>query len=169
MNKLKHYGVEGETHDLLKNYLENRKHFVQLNDHSSELKCALNGVPQGSILGPLLFLIYINDIPTSSNVFNFLLYADDTTLFCNLEDIDSDNKEYTLNQELQHVHECLLANRLQLNVKKYMLFHKQNKIINNSNLRIKSNIINKTDKFNFLGLHINSRLTWDGQRLQLRL
>ena len=48
----------------------------------------------------------------------FLLYADDTTLFCNLEDIDSDNKEFTLNQELQHVHEWLLANRLQLNVKK---------------------------------------------------
>ena len=115
LDKLKHYGV---AHDLLKNYLENRKQFVQLNDHSSELKCVLNGVPQGSILGPLLFLIYINDIPNSSNVFNFLLYADDTTLFCNLEDIDSDYKEFTLNQELQHVHEWLLANGLQLNVKK---------------------------------------------------
>ena len=102
----------------MKNYLENRKQFVQLNDHSSELKCVLNGVPQGSNLGPLLFLIYINDIPNSSNIFNFLLYADDTTLFCNLEDIDSDYKEFTLNQELQHVHEWLLANGLQLNVKK---------------------------------------------------
>ena len=163
LDKLKHYGVEGVAHDLLKNYLENRKQFVQLNDHSSELKCVLNGVPQGSILGPLLFLIYINDIPNSSNVFNFLLYADDTTLFCNLEDIDSDYKEFTLNQELQHVHEWLLANGLQLNVKKtkYMLFHKQNKIINKLNLRINNNIINETDKFNFLGLHINSRLTWD--------
>ena len=118
LDKLKHYGVEGVAHDLLKNYLENRKQFVQLNDHSSELKYVLNGVPQGSILGPLLFLIYINDIPNSSNVFNFLLYADDTTLFCNLEDIDSDYKEFTLNQELQHVHEWLLANGLQLNVKK---------------------------------------------------
>ena len=109
--KLKHYGVEGVSHDLLKNYIENRKLFVQLNDHSSELKCVLNGVPQGSILGPLLFLIYINDIPNSSNVFNFLLYADDITLCCNLEDIDSDNKELTLNQELQHVHEWLLVNK----------------------------------------------------------
>ena len=161
MDKLKHYGVEGVAHDLLKNYLENRKQFVQLNDHSSELKCVLNGVPQGSILGPILFLIYINDIPNSSNIFNFLLYADDT-LFCNLEDIDSDNKEFTLNQELQHVHVWLLANRLQLNVKKkYMLSQKRNKIINKLNLRINNNIINETDKFNFLGLHINSRLTWD--------
>ena len=55
LDKLKHYSVEKEAHDLLKNYLENRKQFVQLNDHSSELKCVLNGVPQGSILGPLLF------------------------------------------------------------------------------------------------------------------
>ena len=50
LDKLKHYGVEGVAHDLLKNYLGNRKQFVQLNDHSSELKCVLNGVPQGSIL-----------------------------------------------------------------------------------------------------------------------
>ena len=107
LDKLKHYGVEGVAHDLLKNYLENQKQFVQLNDHSSELKCVLNGVTQGSILGPRLLLIYINYIPNSSNVFNFLLYAGDTTLFCNLEDIDSDNKETILNQELQHVYEWL--------------------------------------------------------------
>ena len=107
LDKLKPYGVEGVAHDLLKNYLENRKQFVQLNDHSSELKYVLNGVTQGSILGPRLLLIYINDIPNSSNVFNFLLYANDTTLFCNLKDIDSDNKEFIRNQELQHVHEWL--------------------------------------------------------------
>ena len=73
-----YYGVEGVAHDLLKNYLENRKQFVQWSDHSSELKCVLNGVPQDSIIGPLLFLIYINNIPNSCNVFNVSLYADDT-------------------------------------------------------------------------------------------
>ena len=102
----------------LKHYLENRKLFVQLINYSSELKCVLNGVPQGSILGPLLLLIYINNILNSSNVFIFLLFAGDTTLLCNIEDIDSDNKVSTLNQKLQHVYAWLLANRLQLNVKK---------------------------------------------------
>ena len=83
----------------MKNYLENRKQFVQLNNHSSALKCVLNGVHQGSILGPFFFLIHINDIPNSSNVFNFFYYMKMIThLFCNLEDIDSDNKEFTQNR-----------------------------------------------------------------------
>ena len=94
------------------------KQFVQFDGYKSDMKTICNGVPQGSILGPLLFLVYINDFPNASKVFNFLMYADDTTLYCCLEDIKSDNKEQMINNQLQRVYEWLNANKLSLNVEK---------------------------------------------------
>ena len=109
---MKHYGIDGLAHKLIKSYLENRKQYVEFNNKCSEMKNIKNEVPQGSILGPLLFLIYINDIPNVSNVFNFLMYADDTTLYCCLEDIDHVNKQAVVNQELQKNNNWLIANGL---------------------------------------------------------
>ena len=110
----------------MKSYIENRKQFQQFNECISEMKAIHKRVPQGSILGPLLFLIYINDIPNSCSLFNFLMYADDTTLYFCLKDIDSVNKEQVLNNELKSVHLWLSAKKLTLNVNKskYMLFSK---------------------------------------------
>ena len=125
ITKLKHYDICDVALKLLKSYLENRKQYVQFENCTSDMKSIRNGVPQGLIVGPLLFLIYINDFP------NFLRYADDTTLFCCLEDITSDNKEVVLNNELQRVHSWLKAIRLSLNVKKTkynMLFCKQKRL-----------------------------------------
>ena len=162
LDKLRFYGINEMAYNLMKNYLENRKQFVQFDSCSSKMKSIDKGVPQGSILGPLLFLIYINDIPNSSNILNFLMYADDTTLHCCLEDIEDDNKEFRINQELQHVQDWLKVNRLALNVKKtkYMMFHKHNKIVEHLDLHVNNNAIEKVDNFNFLGLHLNTRLTW---------
>ena len=152
LNKLQHYGLCDVALNLLKSYLTNRKQFVQYNEYSSDMKYSHNGVPQGSIIGPLLFLIYINDLPNSSKLFNFLMYADDTTLFCCLEDITSKNKAHTLNIELEGVHSWLKANRLTLNVNKtkYMLFSKRkNNLPAEINLRINYNNIQSVTEFKF--------------------
>ena len=73
LRKLKHYGVCDSALNLMKSYLEDRKQYVQFDESISEMKAMHKRVPQGSILGPLLFLIYINDILNSSNLFNFLI------------------------------------------------------------------------------------------------
>ena len=164
LRKLKHYGVCDSALNLMKSYLEDRKQFVQFDECISEMKAIHKGVPQGSILGPLLFLSYINDILNSSNLFNFLMYADDTTLFCCLEDIDSVNKELVLSSVLKSVHLWLSANKLTLNVNKskYMLFGKyKNTQLPKLNLQINNSSIHSTSEFNFLDLPINTKLNWD--------
>ena len=109
LSKLTHYGICDAALNLIKSCFENRKQYVQFDTCISDMKSIRNGVPQGSILGPLLFFIYINDFPNTSKLFNFLMYTDDATLFCCLEDIASDNKEFVFNNELQRVHSWLNA------------------------------------------------------------
>ena len=82
IKKLEHYGVRGAASDWLKSYLSNRKQFVNIDGCSSELLDVICGVPQGSILGPTLFILYVNDICNVSNLVKFILFADDTNVFC---------------------------------------------------------------------------------------
>ena len=125
------------------------------------MKLICNEVPQESILGPLLFLVYINNFPNTSKIFKFLMYAADTTLYCCLEYIKSNNKEQILNDELQRVYSWLNANKLSLNVRKtkYMISRKyKNNDNGDLNLRISKDIIQSVNEFNFLGFHLNSKL-----------
>jgi len=163
LSKLEYYGVTGMSHNLFNTYLSNRKQYVQYESFSSDLSNIKQGVPQGSILGPLLFLIYINDLPKSSKIFNFLMYADDTTLYCNIDNIDPLNRDSIINLELQNINNWLVANKLSLNVKKtkYMLFYKHPKTVPNLHIDINNNEIERVESFNFLGLHLNTHLTWN--------
>ena len=75
------------------------------------------GVPQGSVNGPVLFLMYINDFPRSNNVFNCMVYTDDTTLYCNLNDIE-EARSFSLDNEFNYITDWLACNKLSLNVDK---------------------------------------------------
>ena len=130
LDKLFHYGIRGNPLKLISSYLEIRQQFVEFRNTKSNIMQISTGVPQGSILGPLLFLIYINDFPSASSYFNFIMYADDTTLYSN---IDSPNQndmirltETKINAELAKIDEWLKINKLSLNFKKskYMVFKK---------------------------------------------
>ena len=87
LKKLEHYGIRGNALKWFRSYLTNRKQYVSLNGECSESKHITCGVPQGSCLGPLLFLIYINYLPNISEVLHFYLFADDTNIYYEAETI----------------------------------------------------------------------------------
>ena len=117
--KLNKYGIRGVANNLINNYLMNRKQFVSLNGTYSETACINCGVPQGSILGPLLFILYVNDIYLVSNVTMPILFADDSSLFIQGKDIHAMTN--MMNNELNSIY----TNRLSLNINKTycMLFN----------------------------------------------
>ena len=115
LKKLKYYGICGLENNLFCSYLFGRHQYVEYNGIRSPISNISTGVPQGSILGPLLFLIYINDLPYASKLFDMLMYADDTTLYCN---IDQTTNSQILNHELGNIYDWLSANKLSLNTAK---------------------------------------------------
>ena len=120
LDKLLYYGIRSTAYNLLRSYLTNREQFVELNDTASKTLPIVTGVPQGSILGPLLFLIYINYFPLSSNFFKFIMYADDTTLYSQFDNarIANHDIELEINNELSNINDWLKINKLALNIKK---------------------------------------------------
>ena len=105
--KLKYYGVTDTAFDLLKSHLTNRKQYVVFDSCQSDYVEIYNVLPQGFILGPLFFSIYINDLIMVSDRLKFLMYADDTTIYFNLKDFDNLTKETDINRELEKVNTWL--------------------------------------------------------------
>ena len=160
--KLRYYGVTGVAFDLLKSYLTDRKQYVNLNNHKSDVLPIKTGVPQGSILSPLLFSIYINDLIFISNKFKFLMYADDTTIYFNLEDFSNDNLTNSITNELSKLNIWLSQNRLSLNADKtkYMIFHPRQKNVTPVHIAMDGKQIEIVKSFKFLGIMFDESLTW---------
>ena len=172
--KLKYYGVKNSALSWFQSYLSDRYQFVDYDGNTSAMLPISTGVPQGSILGPLLFLVYMNDINEVCKTFKSILYADDTTLaepLCSF-DVHIDRQPYNrdvisanINLELKQIHTWLSANKLSLNIPKtkFMIFHNKQRKIDNivPNLVIDGHIIERVHDFNFLGLTIDQNMSWD--------
>jgi len=164
LHKLNHYGIRNTSLSLLKSYLTNRKQFVEIDDVQSPLTDITTGVPQGSILGPLLFIIYINDISLASDLFKTITYADDTTLFISVSVTAYECEPSTpvLNFELNKYIDWLKLNALSLNVDKTkcIMFSSPNKTVQPPPIKLNDNFIEYVSKFNFLGVTIDKHVKW---------
>ena len=128
LKKLKLFGVTDKNLAWFQSYLSNRKQYIEIGENSkTDPKYVTCGVPQGSILGPLLFLVYVNDLPNASRLLDPTMFADDTNLFFNHKGIK--HLFTVVNNELVNIKDWFTANRLSLNVEKakYLFFHKPSK------------------------------------------
>ena len=162
ISKLSSYGIRGVVLDWLRSYLENRKQYLQLSNIKSDLKKIECGVPQGSVLGPKLFLLYINDICDVSTILQFVLFADDTNLFCSGNDLKKLTE--SIGSEMIKLKTWFDVNKLSLNVKKtkFMIFGNRKKD-ENIVLTIQGVKIEKVTEFRFLGVILDDKLSWKPQ------
>ena len=159
LSKPDHYGIRGSPLNFINSYLE-REQFIYLNVVTSKIQWNNFGVPQGSLLGPLLFLIYINDMPTAIET-PPRLFADDTCLMINHENVST--LQDKMNMELKKIHKWCNANKLTINSSKsttILISSKLNTQITNVNITIDNSSITISENAKYLEVMIDSKLNF---------
>ena len=163
LSKMHHYGIRGVVYNLFKSYLTNRVQYTSINNHKSKLQHLNCGVPQGSVLGPLLFLLYINDIAKCCNTGMFRVFADDTGIFCQGKDIIA--LINTARDILTKIDEWFSSNKLTLNVDKTCFIIFKSNRWRNANIpdriNFKDKSINRVSCIKYLGLYLDELLNWN--------
>jgi hypothetical protein len=169
LKKLDFYGIRGTSKNLIASYLNNRKQFVQISNTKSKTKIIKCGVPQGSILGPTLFLIYINDIQNSIIYGKAHLFADDTCITYNNININNMNNE--IQSDINNLSDWLKVNKLVINVKKsniiYFCSKNRNDSSINSCILMNGEVIQSVNCCKYLGIILDKNLSWKEHVLSL--
>lgn len=160
--KLNNYGFRDKSFEFFSSYISNRSQVVTIGDITSSERTLRTGVPQGSVLGPLFFILYVNDLPLAINSAEILMYADDAALIVTGESMQE--IEIKTNDELANISNWFMSNKLTVNVKKtkYMIIHSRHKSINLDSIQIKINnlALESTTSFKYLGVVIDNYLHW---------
>ena len=159
LSKLSKYGMRGIPLAWFTDYLNNRQQYVKMGNVESNKLQMTCGVPQGSTLGPLLFLLYINDMPNCSKKLSFRIFADDTNIFYSSTNIRE--VENVMNEELTNIRRCCAINKLSINLKKtnFMIISAKRKVLQ----PIHIGNITETDYIKYLGVYIDKYISWDQQ------
>jgi hypothetical protein len=160
LEKLSMYHFSDNALALMKSYLSNRRQCIKIGSRQSSFQYIKTGVPQGSILGPILFLIYINDIPSFVKNSTIDLYADDSTL--HVSDYNIHNIQLNLQNDLDRIATWCSFNNMSIhpNKTKCMLLSKARCSTDKLRLNINGILLEQTKEFNLLGVTIDEHLTW---------
>ena len=162
--KLILYGIQYKEIECFRSYLSNRRQFCRVGGVDSEIHYVKGGVPQGSCLGPLLFFVYVNDLPSSVKNSTASMYANDTSLSCKSKILTQLNE--AINDDLMSLESWLKGNKISLNVAKTHIVHicsksKQKALINSNeklDIKVKGENLLLVEKIKYLGVQIDQNL-----------